>query len=62
MPEAKQSPEIALTLTPARDGGYVVHTRQSELAFAGSLTQCLEYMARHFGGEGKVTSHLRPVP
>jgi hypothetical protein len=63
--EAKQDPVVALTLASARDGGYVVHTaheppRYNGLIFAGSLRECLDYMAKHFGAEAK-TANLRPV-
>ena len=65
MTEAKPGDAAALVLSPARDGGYVVHTwpgpdRVAFLMLAGSLRECLEYMAKHFGADNKV-SNLRPV-
>lgn len=43
----------AITIDPAEDGGYVVLTTaiqgyRIQIKFAGSLTQCLEYIQRHF--------------
>lgn len=54
----------SLILEAARDGGYVVRPWAADnhyagLVFAGTLQQCLEYMAKHFGAEAK-TPNLRP--